>query len=207
MAKKTDSFYFENFIQCVDCSCKAAEILEETLSNFQKSDILKKMEIIHKVEHSGDMLKHDMMEKLLKAFITPIEREDIISLNQNIDDVTDAIEDVLLRIYINNVTYIRPEVLKMARLIVQCCELMKNMMVEFEDFKKSKKLKESIIEINRLEEEGDKLFIDSMRNLHTTCKDSLEVIAWREIFIYLEKCIDACEHTADVVESVVMKNS
>ena len=62
-------------------------------------------------------------------------------------------------------------------------------------------------QINTLEEEADQLFIDSMRDLHTTCTDPIQIIVWRELYIYLEKCVDACEHVADTVESVVMKNS
>jgi len=64
-----------------------------------------------------------------------------------------------------------------------------------------------IIEINALEEEGDRLFIDSMRKLHTEEEDPIQIIAWREIYSYLEKCCDACEHVADIVESVIMKNT
>ena len=66
---------------------------------------------------------------------------------------------------------------------------------------------ELIIKINDLEEKSDKLFIDSMRSLHTESSDPLHIIAWREIYEYLEKCADACEHVADIIESVVMKNS
>ena len=80
-------------------------------------------------------------------------------------------------------------------------------MEEFADFKKSKTLHGLIIEINALEEEGDRMFIDSMRKLHTEVKDPIEIIAWREIYVYLEKCCDACEHVADIVESVIMKNT
>ena len=58
-----------------------------------------------------------------------------------------------------------------------------------------------------LEEEGDRLFIESMRRLHAEVTDPIEIIAWREIYVYLEKCCDACEHVADVVESVIMKNT
>ena len=78
---------------------------------------------------------------------------------------------------------------------------------EFADFKHSKTLHQHIVNINTMEEEADALFISSLRTLHTTCTDPLEVIVWREIYIYLEKCADACEHVADTVESVVMKNS
>ena len=83
----------------------------------------------------------------------------------------------------------------------------KELLEEFADFKRSKKLKEQIIRINDLEEESDRLFMSSMRDLHTQSTDPLRIIAWREIYGYLEYCADACEHAADVVESVVMKNS
>ena len=61
--------------------------------------------------------------------------------------------------------------------------------------------------INRLEEEGDRLYLDSMRTLHTGTTDPVEIIVWRDIFKYLEDCIDACEHTSDIVETVIMKNT
>ena len=135
------------------------------------------------------------------------EHLDIILLSQSIDEVTDKIEDVLIRIYINNVQQIRPEALAFIKVIIRCCEALKEVMEEFADFRKSKTLHGLIIEINALEEEGDRLFIESMRRLHAEVTDPIEIIAWREIYVYLEKCCDACEHVADVVESVIMKNT
>ena len=200
MAKKSDNYYFENFIQCVECGCQAAMMLEENLANFDVNRLSENLDELHKIEHDADKKKHEMMGVLVKAFITPIEREDIILLSQCIDEVTDQIEDVLIRIYINNVHTIRPEAL-------QFCKVLKEIMEEFANFKKSKTLPGLIIEINALEEEGDRLFIDSMRRLHTEVADPLEIIAWREIYNFLEKCCDACEHVADAVESVIMKNT
>ncbi len=83
------------------------------------------------------------------------------------------------------------------------CALIK----EFADFRHSRKLNDSIIRINSLEEQADRVYFSSMRALHTENSDILEILAWREIYTYLEKCADACEHVADVVEEVVMKNS
>ena len=207
MAKKSDNYYFENFIQCVECGCQAAKMLEENLSNFDVSRLSENLDELHKIEHDADKKKHEMMAVLVKAFITPIEREDIILLSQSIDEVTDQIEDVLIRIYINNVHTIRPEALQFTKVIIRCCKVLKEIMEEFANFKKSKTLHGLIIEINALEEEGDRLFIDSMRRLHTEVTDPLEIIAWREIYNFLEKCCDACEHVADAVESVIMKNT
>ena len=207
MAKKSDNYYFENFIQCVECGCQAAMLLEENLANFDVNRLSENLDELHKIEHDADKKKHEMMGVLVKAFITPIEREDIILLSQCIDEVTDQIEDVLIRIYINNVHTIRPEALQFTKVIIRCCKVLKEIMEEFANFKKSKTLHGLIIEINALEEEGDRLFIDSMRRLHTEVTDPLEIIAWREIYNFLEKCCDACEHVADAVESVIMKNT
>ena len=207
MAKKQDSFYFEKFIACTDYSLQAACLLDQVMQQFQPERLVDQVEAMHKVEHAGDEQKHELLNVLAKAFITPIEREDILLLSQNIDEVTDKIEDVLLRIYCNNVQKIRPEALELSRLVIRCCEEAKLMAQEFADFKRSKGLRDHIIRINTLEEEADQQFINSMRTLHTTCTDPIEIIVWREIFLYLEKCVDACEHVADIVESVVMKNS
>ena len=207
MSKKSDSYYFQNFIECVECGCQAAKMLEDNLNHFDTGLLQDKLDELHRIEHDADKKKHEMMAVLVKAFITPIEREDIILLSQSIDEVTDKIEDVLIRIYINNVQQIRPGALAFIKVIIRCCEALKEVMEEFADFRKSKTLHGLIIEINALEEEGDRLFIESMRKLHAEVTDPIEIIAWREIYVYLEKCCDACEHVADVVESVIMKNT
>ena len=207
MAKKQDSFYFEKFIACTDYSLQAACLLDQVMQQFQPERLVDQVEAMHKVEHAGDEQKHELLNVLAKAFITPIEREDILQLSQNLDDLTDKLEDVFIRLYYNRVTAIRPDALEMADIVIRCCQEVGKLMNEFADFKRSKLIHESIVSINTLEESADKLFIDCMYRLHDTCKDPLEVIAWREIYIYLEKCADTCEHIADMVESVIMKNS
>ena len=207
MSKKQDDFYFQNFIECAGYSCQAAHLLKEILSDFKPEDTRLRLDELHNIEHEADVKKHELSDRLTKAFITPIEREDIAALSEQIDDLTDKIEEVFIRIYINNVKAIRPEALKMLELVIQCCEEVCGLMREFANFRRSKELKDRIIQINSLEEEADRLYIASMYSLHSEEKDVLAVIAWREIYSYLEKCADACEHAADVVESVVMKNS
>jgi hypothetical protein len=207
MSKKSDAYYFENFIECAACAEEAAIMLEKNLTDFHVDKLEENLTLLHEIEHGADKKKHEMMGVLVKAFITPIEREDIILLSQSIDEVTDKIEDVLIRVFINNVHTIRPEAISFSRIIIRCCENLKQIMDEFADFQKSKDLHSLIVAMNEMEEEGDRLFTASMRRLHTEVSDPLEIIAWREVFIYLEQCCDACEHVADVVESVIMKNS
>ena len=207
MAKKQDAYYFDNFVACAEESCHAAHLLRDVLGNFKQEELSAKLDAMHEIENRADGKKHEVMDRLAKEFIPPIEREDIIELCQHLDDLTDKIEDVLLRVYMNNVTEMEEDAVEMTDIIIRCCEAVKELLKEFADFKHSKKLKEQIIRINDLEEEADRLYMSSMRKLHTETTEPLHIIAWREIYSYLEHCADACEHAADVVESVVMKNS
>ena len=207
MAKKQDAFYFDTFTACLDDACKAAQLLDRSMREFDPDQIKETLDEMHNIEHAADDKKHELLNVLAKAFITPIEREDIILLSQSIDEITDKIEDVMLRLYCNNVQTIRPDAIEMGAVLIHCCEEVRKLIDEFADFRRSKKLREYIIHINTMEEQADKLFIDSMRRLHTSTSDPIEIISWREIYIYMEKCADACEHVADAVESVIMKNT
>ena len=207
MSKKQDEFYFNTFIDCADYACRAAHMLEEVMDKFDPEDLPRHMDEMHALEHSADERKHEMLDVLAKAFITPIEREDIIELSHCIDNMTDKIEDVFLRLYTNNVQKMHPDAVDLAKVVIHCCESVKEMLVEFPNFKRSKKLKEHIIKINTMEEEADRRFISCMAKLHRSGADALEIIVWREIYKYLEDCADACENVADVVVGVVMDNT
>ena len=180
MAKKQDSFYYENFSECAACACQAAHYLEDALKNFKPEGLSSMLDELHQVEHAADEKKHELSNVLARAFITPIEREDIILLSQSIDEITDKIEDVMLRLYCNNVQTIRPDAIEMGAVLIHCCEEVRKLIDEFADFRRSKKLREYIIHINTMEEQADKLFIDSMRRLHTSTSDPIEIISWRE---------------------------
>lgn len=207
MASKKNNVYFEILVELVDYSCSAATLLNNTLLNFNADKIGTKLEEMHTIEHNADIKKHDMMNKLAKEFITPIERGDIIELAHEIDNVTDAIEDVLVRIYMFNITSIREEAIEFSNVILRNCAQLKKLMEEFHNFKKSQTIHNLIVNINDLEEEGDKLYTKGIRKLFTSSKDPVELMTWKDTFEYFEKCCDACEHAANVVESVIMENS
>ncbi len=207
MSKKQDLFYFDNFISCADYAKQAAQLLHESMKDFDQGKLKDRLDQMHEIEHAADTKKHELLDVLAKAFITPIDRDDIMLLSSCLDNVTDKIEDVLLRMYCNNINCIYPEALEVTNIVIQCCAEMENMLIAFKDFKHSKTLREMIIKINTLEEKADSLFIANMRKLHTTETDPIKIISWREIYIYLEKCADAAEHVADIVERVKMSNT
>ncbi|HIT89005.1 MAG TPA: DUF47 family protein [Candidatus Merdenecus merdavium] len=207
MEKKKEYNYFDGFVELSNYSLQSAKMLHDIVTNYTNVEIPEKIVEMHNIEHAADIAKHDMMNRLMKEFLPPIEREDIISLAQKIDNVTDAIEDVLIRLDIYNVQSIRSETAKFTELIVRCCESMDQALKEFKNFKKSTTLQTKIIEMNRLEEDGDELYTNAVRFLYQTSKDPIELMVWTEIIQRLEKCCDACEDVADDIETVVMKNS
>jgi len=206
MAKKNNNYYFETFDKGVAYACDAAALLATCFENYDPAVLKTRMEEMHTIEHTADSVKHEMMEKLLKEFLPPIEREDIMELSHTIDEVTDAIEDVLMRMYMFNITELRSEAKEFTTVIVNCCAAMKDMVAELPNFRKSTTLRERVVAINGLEEQGDRLYTVAMRRLYTEEKDAVAVVAWTAMFDRLEKCCDCCEHVADVVERVVMKN-
>lgn len=207
MKNSRDFNYFKAFVELSNFSLKAAEILNDTLHNYDVKTAEQKVKEMHNIEHTADLEKHKITNRLVKEFLPPIEREDIISITDNIDDVIDSIEDVLIGVEMYNVQVIRPEIIKFTELIMNCCKSMNSALVEFENFKRSKTLHDAIVEVNRLEEEGDMLYINGVRNLYRNSKDPIELMIWTEIYRLLEKCCDSCEEVANNIENIVMKNS
>ena len=185
MAKKPDSFYFDNYVACADLAVQAAELLTKIFENFDPARIHDMLNKMHAIEHAADKKHHELEDALLTAFITPLEREDLDLMSCSLDTVLDRI----------------------AHKVTDACRAMKDLMVELPNYRKSKTLRELVIQINTIESEADELYINAMRNLHVNGKDPLEVIAWRDVYAFLEYCADCCENVADVVDSIVMKNS
>lgn len=207
MARKNENNYFKMFAEAVSYSCKAADMLKEDFTDFDPARLAVRIEEMHHIEHTADIAKHELMEKLMKEFITPIDREDILELSNALDDVTDSLEDVLLQLYMFGIISLREDSLTFAAIINDCCHALKKLMLEFENFRKSKVIKDMIIEINHLEENGDRLYTEAMHRLYTNTPDTLEVLSWTTIYNCMEKCCDKCEDAADVVEAVILKYS
>lgn len=207
MAKRQTNNYFDGFIDLIAYSCRASRLLDHILRHFDAVEIKRNMEEMHAIEHTADMDKHTLMEKLAKEFITPIEREDIMMIVQKIDDVTDAIEDVLLMIYIYNIRSIRKEAIEFSEIIVKCCDMTQLVLEDFKTFRKSKTIHEHIVYNNDLEEQGDRLHVEAIHALYQGSTDPIEIMTWTNIFNNLEHCCDVCEEVSESIETIMMKNS
>ena len=199
--------YFDMMIKASIFCVDMANGLADAFKNFDPYKVKEILEELHIIEHEADKVNHDMMEMLVKEFLPPIEREDLIALGSELDNITDCVEDVFRKIYMYNVTVLRGDLEKHTTHIVLMCEKISELMKEFKNYKKSGKIKDMIIEINRLESDGDKIYEDSTRKLFIEKSDAIDTFIWTDIYRRLELCYDACEHAADVVEIVIMKNS
>lgn len=212
MANKQNDLYFNNYIAAADVAVRAAEYLCKCIKEFKVEDIATMLVEMHEYEHAGDDLRHQMASMLAKAFVTPMDREDMAELSQNIDSVIDDIEEVLQCIYMNCVTSITDDAVEFAEKITECCSIMKTLLTELPTFKKASQIHELVIKLNHAEEECDRLFLNAnyryRKNLKMSDKDAtLNMVSWREIYNCLEECADAAEHVADTVEAIVMKNT
>ena len=207
MASKQDKFYFENFIAAADCSCRAADYLVDCLTRYDAAQLGQMMRNLHAIEHEGDGKKHEMSAALARAFVTPVDREDLALISANIDDVTDCIEEILEGLYMDQIKTILPGTVDFAQRLAGCCRLMKAMLTELPNFKKPAQLHKLIIDLNHAEEECDRIYMEATMNIRKHCTDVLDVVSWREIYARMENCADACEHVGDCVDMVVMKNT
>ncbi|MBR5942200.1 MAG: DUF47 family protein [Clostridia bacterium] len=206
MAKKGFD-YFKAFAGMVDCAVEASALLEEEINDFHPDKVEDVRARLHVIENSADRKKHELMDNLSREFVPPIEREDIAHLASEIDEVVDCIEDVYLRIYMYNMTEIPQEAKRFTRIISMCCRTLRDVMEEFPKFRKSDRIGALIVDVNSMEEEGDKLYVEGLHKLYGECTDAVWLLTLTYCFERLEKCCDACEHVANVTESVIMKNS
>lgn len=200
-----DVNYFDMFSQGAKICCKAAEALENLLNN--NAGTLEGIEAIHEIEHEGDKLYHKIYYHLNRSFITPIERDDILQISKQIENTIDTIDEVAIIFKMLSVTKLKPEGRELLTLISKSCQTLLETTNEFKSFKKSKRLMPLIVEINHIEEEGDRLYQAAVKRLFAEEKDVLEVVKWKNIYDTLENVLDACEDVADVMEGVIVNNS
>ena len=209
MAKKKKIDYFDMFEQQVAVANREADILVDAVENFTTAEALHDILIkAHEIEHEGDVLSHDILHSVAVDFITPIDREDIISLTAALDNVTDSIEDVLRDFYMYDIHFMHDDAKEIAHLIKKSTKALTNAMVDFRNFKKSKKFKELIIKVSDYEDQGDRLYMEAIRRLYTgETDDAVRVDVWTRIFDCMEAACDSCEHAADAMGDIMLKNS
>jgi predicted phosphate transport protein (TIGR00153 family) len=198
-----------DFLQYFDRGCdkvlEGAVLLHETVSSWK--DVELKVQKIKAVEHDGDRITHETIETLNKTFITPIDREDIYALITKIDDILDLIDAAASRFVLYRIDRPTPELVTMCEQLIKPIKEIREALLLLDDMKNAKKILMHCVEVNRLENEADDLRRLAVGNLFENEKDPIRLMKLKEIYETLEEATDRCEDVANVIESVVIKNS
>ena len=175
--------------------------LEEMLAG--EPVIWDKADEIKEVEHKCDHLTHEILQRLHSTFVTPIDREDIHALAKSLDDVMDAIDASAKVVRLYKITHVRYGARELARLVTLSVD---QVQLSLQALEKRVGVAQRSVEINRLENEADRIHEAALRDLFDDEHDAVMIIKWKEILDFLEEATDRCEDVANLLEGVVVKN-
>ena len=194
--------FFEIFDRASLNITKAGVMLVAMMENFDRLE--ERSKEIYEVEQEGDVLTHEIMKKLNKTFITPIDREDLYALESRLDDILDLIWAAVDRLVVFKITETTKEAVTMSKDILATTELIHKAIHKLKE-KQYAHVQDHCIEINRLENRIDRDFRDALGRLFDEVKDPILIIKWKEIYEHLEDASDKCEDVANVLEAIVLK--
>ena len=195
--------YFTLFIQMTVYISEASRELKEML-NDKNQDYHEYVRRIKGLEHACDELTHSISTRLNKSFITPFDREDIYMMSSALDDIVDLINDAARAIVDFDIKEIKDPAKDFADVIVRMGEQLREIVATLQ---KPKNTTQRLVEIHRLENEGDDLYHAAIAELFREERDPLNVLRWKEVYEKLEAAVDRCENVANIIESVVIKHT
>jgi uncharacterized protein Yka (UPF0111/DUF47 family) len=197
-----DRVYFELFEEAGENIRLAADLLDRLMSGYPESKDLAQEILV--CEHEGDRITHDIIQRLNQTFVTPIDREDILALASALDDIVDYTEEVADYLGLYRIEAPMDQAIKLARVLKAAAEQIADAMPRLRGFRD---ISHHTVEINRLENEGDRITREAVASLFDGGIDPMVVIRWKDLFERLEAAIDAAEHVANILEGIVIKNS
>ena len=201
--KKEDVFYelFDEFIHKI---IAAGEAFSDLVNNFD--GVADKVANMKVMETDCDMQAHKILKKMNESEDLPFDKEDMYALTRDMDDIVDSIEEVSNRFVVFDIREMKPEAVTMAELLLQCIRELDVLFKNLKDIKTNPAVMTQIIEVNRIENEGDIVYRRALTKLFRTEENPIEVLKWKELFDVLEDSLDACENVANIVEGLVMKH-
>ncbi len=198
-----DREFFDLFEEAGGNILRAADLLDRMLRSFpdQGQDLARDILIC---EQEGDRITHDIIRRLNETFVTPIDREDIYELASALDDIVDYTEEVADYLGLYKIEAPMEQSLRLAHVLLQCTRQIAEAIPRLRGFKD---LSHYTVEINRLENDGDRITREAIAALFDDGIDPMVVIRWKDIYERLENAIDSTERVANILESIVIKNS
>jgi len=202
--KKEASFYTA-FLDVISLTHEAAVYFNAMLTDY--TGIEAKVQQMTEYEHKCDAMIHELYARVHAAFITPIDREDIYLLAKCLDDIMDELDESAHLFQVYNATEIKPEAIRVSALIVDAAAHLTELIRLMPNMKAIERMNEHIIEVNRLENQGDAIYREELTKLFKNETDAISLVRWKGIFSRLEKALDACEAVANAIEGVVLKHA
>ena len=196
-----DEDFFALFVKQGALVSEGCRQLHAMITDFD--DLDERARQLKEVEHQGDLVTHEIFERLNRTFITPLEREDIHALASGLDDVLDSVEAIGSRFVMFHVEHSTPEAAQLSEILVKCGTQIEQAVANLKDFKN---LMGFTIELNRLENEADIISREAVADLFSGKHEFLDVLRWKELYGRLESAADQCEDVANTIESIVIKN-
>jgi predicted phosphate transport protein (TIGR00153 family) len=197
-----DRVYFELFEEAGQNILQASDLLDRLLSNYPDSKALARDILV--CEQEGDRITHDIIDRLNHTFVTPIDREDILALASALDDIVDYTEEVADYLGLYKIEAPMDQAIKLAHVLLAAARQIAEAIPRLHGFRD---ISHYTVEINRLENEGDRITREAVASLFDNGIDPMVVIRWKDLFERLEAAIDATEHVANILEGIVIKNS
>jgi uncharacterized protein Yka (UPF0111/DUF47 family) len=197
-----DRVFFELFEEAGENIRHAADLLDRMLRNYPDSKDMARDILI--CEQEGDRITHDIISRLNHTFVTPIDREDILALASALDDIVDFTEEVADYLGLYKIEAPMDQAIRLAHVLLLASEQVAEAIPRLRGFRD---LSHYTVEINRLENEGDRITREAVASLFQNGIDPMVVIRWKDLFERLEEAIDAAEHVANILEGIVIKNS
>src|SRR5919201_6556536 len=194
--------FFDLYARASANAVQISELLVELLDRFPEhdGDLIRR---IKEREHEGDPLTHEVVDLLNRTFVTPFDRDDMYRLAGAIDDVCDHVDEAADNLGTYGVERVPAKAVEQAQVIHQAAETLDAAVQRLEGFKDSQT---QLIELRRLEDEGDRLVRDAGAELFKNVQDPIAIIRWKDIHERLEEACDALENAADVLEAILVKN-
>jgi predicted phosphate transport protein (TIGR00153 family) len=197
-----DREFFDMFEEAARNVVRGADLLDQMLAHYpDRADLARDIVIC---EQEGDRITHDIHHRLNSTFVTPIDREDILELTSDMDDIIDLIDEVADYLGLYKIEAPMEQSQRMAHILLQATRQIELAMPRLRRFQD---LSHFTVEVNRLENDGDRISRNAVASLFDNGIDPMVVIRWKDIFERLEEAIDACEHVANTLEGIVIKNS
>jgi predicted phosphate transport protein (TIGR00153 family) len=197
-----DRVFFELFEEAGQNIRHAADLLDRMLRNYPDSKDLARDILI--CEQEGDRITHDIISRLNHTFVTPIDREDILALASALDDIVDFTEEVADYLGLYKIEAPMDQAIRLAHVLLLASEQIAEAIPRLRGFRD---LSHYTVEVNRLENEGDRITREAIASLFRDGIDPMVVIRWKDLFERLEEAIDAAETVANILEGIVIKNS